>query len=132
MTTREYILNQAKSTYEKLARSSFDINRCTVDIAKFTNIEKAKILFNHLYFEEIPIEYRENILQYKNYRKIISHKNSLPPHAEIFPAEIVSDNLLVPGTHLRLTCPLFKLQSVPFLKNNAAKSSFCCLIYMRG
>lgn len=51
LTTREYILAQAKSEHEQLARSDIDIYRFIVDCEEYGEFEKAKILANHLFFE---------------------------------------------------------------------------------
>ena len=78
LTTREYILNSSKLNYEKLARSSFDIQKCTLDLSNYTLSNKSKILFNHLYFSSVPQDYIENLLSDRFYQKIISHPNYSP------------------------------------------------------
>lgn len=78
LTTREYILNQAKLNYERIATSDFDIEKCTISLNDYTKFDRAKILFNHLYFSEIPIEKKEQLLYKKNYKKIINHHNYNP------------------------------------------------------
>jgi conflict system STAND superfamily ATPase len=78
LTTREYILNQAKATYEKLATSNFDIKKCTLDLSSYTFSDKAKILFNHLYFSKLPNDHIEKITSDSNFLKIIEHPNYSP------------------------------------------------------
>jgi hypothetical protein len=78
LTTREYILNQAKSTYERLSTSDFDIQKCVIDLVNYTKMDKAQILFNHFYFSEMPREVIDQLLENKNYRKIINHPNYSP------------------------------------------------------
>ena len=41
-------------------------------------LEKAQILYNHLYFNDLPIEYLLNIKKNKNYLSIVKHKNYNP------------------------------------------------------
>jgi len=77
-TTREYILNQAKESYEKLAHSDFDLRKCVIDLSKYRKFQRAKILFNHIFFSNLPQEYKEALLADKNYLKIINHRNYNP------------------------------------------------------
>lgn len=78
MTTREYILNRAKTKYERLAQSGFDVHKCVISLADYTRFERAKILFNHVYFSGLPHAYKESLLDCKGYQKIIEHKNFNP------------------------------------------------------
>lgn len=78
MTTREYILNQAKFTYEKLARSNFDVRRCIIDLASYTEFNRAQILYNHVYFSDLPRAYHDALVKDRNYWKIIKHRNFNP------------------------------------------------------
>lgn len=78
LTTREYILNQARIVYEKIDRTNFDLETCVVDLSKYTRFIRAKILFNHIYFSDLPPEYKKELLRERNYLKIIDHKNYSP------------------------------------------------------
>lgn len=78
LTTREYILNQAKATYEKLENSVIDTHKCVLDISSYTMSNRAKIFFNHIYFSDINQKYKNAILDNKNYMKIIEHTNFNP------------------------------------------------------
>lgn len=78
LTTREYILTQAKERYEKLKNSDIDIVKCTIDMSKYSKKIKAKILYNHLFYSKLSEEYFESILSNKGYKKIIAHKNYNP------------------------------------------------------
>lgn len=78
LTTREYILNQAKETYEMLDRSNFDVNRCVISLENYTKNDRAKILYNHVYFADLPQAYREALVEKKAYNRIITHRNFNP------------------------------------------------------
>ncbi len=78
LTTREYILNQARISYEKINRANFDLETCVIDLSKYTRSIRAKILFNHIYFSDLPPEYKKELLRERNYLKIIDHKNYSP------------------------------------------------------
>ena len=78
MTTREYILNQAKSTYEKLERSGLDVNKCVIDISSYALLDRARILYNHLYFRGLPREYIAEVMRDQGYLRIVKHKSFNP------------------------------------------------------
>lgn len=78
LTTREYILNQAKETYEKLDKSHFDIKKCVIDISSYMLMDRAKILYNHLYFSSIKSDYIKSIINQESYLNIIKHKSFNP------------------------------------------------------
>jgi len=85
LTTREYILNQAKLQYDVFENECLNI-KFFIDLRKTTQFIKAKILYNHLYFSGIPQEYIDNLkLDYKEmnkvikgYEYIINHRNYNP------------------------------------------------------
>ncbi|MBX7379820.1 nSTAND3 domain-containing NTPase [Clostridium chauvoei] len=78
LTTREYILNEAKIYYEKFNNFNFDINQCSIKLSDYTEIHKANILYNHLYFSELPREIYEQLIIRKKYKEIINHSNYNP------------------------------------------------------
>lgn len=78
LTTREYILKQAQSTYEKLDSPKITLTKYVLDLGKYTRYDRAKILFNHLYFSNLPKEYIQSIFFSRGYLKIIDHKNYSP------------------------------------------------------
>jgi DNA polymerase III delta prime subunit len=78
LTTREYILNQARAIYEKLARTKFDTETCVVDLSKYNRKDKARILYNHIFFSDLPYSFKVNLLEKVRYLTIIDHKNYNP------------------------------------------------------
>lgn len=78
MTTREYILKQAFLKYETLSDSHIVYGKCIVDLEKYTAHIRAKILYNHLYYSDLPFEFIKGIIQNKNYHRIIKHENYNP------------------------------------------------------
>jgi HSP20 family molecular chaperone IbpA len=78
LTTREYILKQAKATYEKLGASEVDSEKCVISLESYSNFQKAKILANHVYFSNLSEEHKANLLADQNYSKIINHPNYNP------------------------------------------------------
>lgn len=81
-TTREYILNQAKQRFDLLDTKEFV--KCVIDLSKYTKLVKARILYNHLYFNQAPLELINEIKLQDLLIKIIEHKNYNPRIIETF------------------------------------------------
>ena len=78
LTTREYILAQAKREHEKLAVqvwTSFDL---LLSAGITTRKPRLGILANHLYFNNLPQEHIAAVVRDAGYRKIIDHHNYNP------------------------------------------------------
>lgn len=100
LTTREYILNQSKLVYEKMDRTGFNLETCVIDLSKYTRLNRAKILFNHIYFSRLPRSYQNALLSDKSYLRIIDHENynpriietltEMPRLADVKPREYVA------------------------------------------
>jgi hypothetical protein len=54
ITTREYILSQAKLKYEIFANFNSDLAKCIIDLAKYSKLIRAEILYNHLFYSNLP------------------------------------------------------------------------------
>ncbi len=78
LTTREYILQQSKNIYEKLNAVQFDSAKCIIQLEDYNRINRAHILFNHLFFSDIPKDYIFNLIKKETLLKIIDHKNYSP------------------------------------------------------
>lgn len=78
LTTREYILAQAKQKYDKLNSPSLETAKCTIDLSKYTRLIRTKILYNHLFFSNLSEKHLLNLLKDKNYQKVIDHPNYNP------------------------------------------------------
>ena len=78
LTTRDYILNQARSVLEGLSRADLDPSRCVVSLEDYTPLIRSEILYNHLYHSGIPQEHIEAVVESRAYRDIIRHRNYSP------------------------------------------------------
>jgi len=78
LTTREYILNQARLHYEKLAREKFDHRTCIIDLSKYSRRIRAQILYNHLHFSKLPRAHLEALVAKRGYVQIVDHENYNP------------------------------------------------------
>ena len=80
MNSRVSIYNEAKDRNPKLV-NSFDrkeYGTYILDLDQLSVKEKAKILYNHLYFYGIPKEHFNSIKENKQYRVIVKHNNYNP------------------------------------------------------
>ena len=81
------ILNSRVSIYNDAKNKSIRLLKCLendelkvhiIDVSELAMVEKARILYNHMYFNGIPKDYYAQIKVNKNYEKIISHRNYNP------------------------------------------------------
>lgn len=93
LTTRTIILRNALSKYEKLNRARIDLARKEIELGNYTELEKAQILYNHLFHSDLADDYREEIFKNKNYWKVISHQNYYPRLIEFFTTPINLKNV---------------------------------------
>jgi len=78
MTTREYILRNALMRYEKLATSITAAAKYVLNLFDYSKSDKARILYNHLYFSSLDQDYINELLRDKYYFQIINHPNFSP------------------------------------------------------
>ncbi len=80
MNSRITIINEAYSSSLDFANlfESYEKDNYLIDLDKMSFLEKAQILYNHLYFNDLPIEFLLNIKKNKNYLSIVKHKNYNP------------------------------------------------------
>lgn len=78
LTTREYILNQAKLVYEKLSRERFNHRTCIIDLGTYSRRIRAQILYNHLFFSEMDPAFASALIDRRGYLEIIDHENYNP------------------------------------------------------
>jgi adenylate kinase family enzyme len=78
LTSRTTILNQAENKLSKLKNSVIDLSKHEVKVEDYSKFDKALILYNHLYFNDIADDFYTKITEDKNYFKIINHKNFNP------------------------------------------------------
>lgn len=80
LNSRITILNEATQSYltfkEMMVR--YERNKYLLNLDEMSSLEKAKILYNHLYFNGVPQEYLSQIKRNRGYLRIINHKNYNP------------------------------------------------------
>ncbi len=78
LTTREHIYSQAMSRSERLRNSEIDDYRVVLRMPAYSPLQRARILYNHLYFSELPAEYRSELLRDNFYLQIVRHEKFNP------------------------------------------------------
>ena len=78
LTTREYILNQARQTDENFARENFDYRKCVISLEDYTRADRARILYNHLFFRGASRTDIQDLLEEDRVIKIVDHPNYSP------------------------------------------------------
>lgn len=80
LNSRVTIFQEAQQRQQELARSldRDDFKIFLLDINNLSDVEKAKIFYNHLSFSEIPDEYLAEIRSNQRYKSIVSHRNYSP------------------------------------------------------
>ena len=78
LTSRTTILNQGKSLIDVFSQNNLDRNEFEITIESLSEIDKAHILYNHLWHSDLPRDYIEELYAEKRYRQVISHGNFNP------------------------------------------------------
>ena len=101
LTTREYILSEARSRYERLSDIDFDPHMSIVSLNDYTRRIRARILYNHLFFSGLDRRLKSafipggkywRVIRHQNYNpRVIDHAVNLPSVADLSPDEFVSN-----------------------------------------
>ncbi|MDP9120570.1 MAG: restriction endonuclease [Acidobacteriota bacterium] len=78
LTTREYILADARRVHGAFERDAERMARCIVSLADYTRMHRARMLFNHLYFSALPETRLQKLIERRVYRRIIEHNHFSP------------------------------------------------------
>ncbi|MCF1464609.1 hypothetical protein FS827_25335 [Agrobacterium vitis] len=78
LTTREHIFSQAVATSERIRHSHLSDQKIVVEIDQYSLRQKAEILYNHIYFSDLPEEYRATLLYKEFYLEILKHPKFNP------------------------------------------------------
>ncbi len=78
LTTRAYILEEARRISEHLADDKVDMSKYILDVGIYTRRIKARILYNHLLVSGTPQQYIRSLINSGKLSDIIDHKNYNP------------------------------------------------------
>lgn len=84
LTCRTTLLNKAKIESEKIENSKIETSNYEVKIDNYRNIDKARILYNHIYFSNLSEELKSVFFKDQFYWQVIKHKNYNPRIIEFF------------------------------------------------
>lgn len=78
LTTREHVFAQALGRSERLRHAGLDDLRVMLNMPSYTTTQRARILYNHLYFSDLPDAYRDELLRGEFYMRIVKHEKFNP------------------------------------------------------
>lgn len=78
LTTREHILGQAFNVSERLRHSDLKLTRVMLKIGDYNTQQRAEILYNHIYFSDLPQDYRDVLLDDDFYLEVLRHPKFNP------------------------------------------------------
>jgi len=78
LTSRDYILKQAKLSFESIRTTDLKPYLCIINLHNYTRFNKAEILYNHLYFSELSKKHIADLLKDRQYLAVIDHPNYSP------------------------------------------------------
>ena len=78
LTTREHILNQALEQSEQINKDTVQHHKFRVRMRDYTVVQRAEILYNHLYYSDLPDSFVDEILRDDFYVEVIKHRKFNP------------------------------------------------------
>ena len=78
LTTREHIFGQAVAASERLRQAGLDADKIVLQIGDYSFGQKAQILYNHLYFSDLPDAYKDALLRSEFYLEVVRHPKFNP------------------------------------------------------
>jgi len=83
MTTRSQILQQARLISEPIAHADLRVVEFVIKIAEYGAIQRARILYNHLYFSALSREVVREYVENSSYWTVVRHENFSPRILEL-------------------------------------------------
>jgi adenylate kinase family enzyme len=78
LTSRSTILNQGKLLIDSFEHNNVQKNEYELRIQSLTELDKAQILYNHIWHSGLENEYVEQLYLKRRYRDVIAHRNFNP------------------------------------------------------
>ncbi|WP_211441445.1 nSTAND3 domain-containing NTPase [Collimonas humicola] len=78
LTTREHVLRQAFQMSERFFQSTLLAHKCVLELGDYSFAQRARILYNHLYFSSLPQVYKDVVLEDDFFLEIIKHEHFNP------------------------------------------------------
>ncbi|MBB5806425.1 hypothetical protein F4560_006193 [Saccharothrix ecbatanensis] len=83
LTTREYLYRQAVHVHEKIDSPLVRDKKFVLNLSSYNELHRAHILYNHLYYSNLPAYLVGTMLQDGRYRQVVRHKNYNPRLIEL-------------------------------------------------
>jgi len=78
LTTRDHMFQQAWGASEQLRDSGIIDHKLVIRMGDYSLHQRAEILYNHLFFSDLPLSYRDELLKDEFYFKIVKHNKFNP------------------------------------------------------
>ena len=78
LTTREHLLHQAWGASEQLRNSDLIERKVIIQMGDYNYHQRAEILYNHIFFSDLPSTYQDELLRDEFYFKIVKHEKFNP------------------------------------------------------
>jgi len=78
LTSRTNIIQRAKSLSDTFNNAKTKQNEYILSVKELSEMNKAEILYNHIWHSKLPVNYIDQLYEDKRYLKIIKHKNFNP------------------------------------------------------
>jgi adenylate kinase family enzyme len=78
LTSRSTILNQGKMLIDNFQQQNLDRNEFELKVSALSEMDRARILYSHIWHSGLDPEFVEQLYLSKRYRQIIAHKNFNP------------------------------------------------------
>jgi len=78
LTTREQMLRQAWDASEQIRNAGLMDRKVVIHMGDYSMRQRAEILYNHVFFSDLPPEYRDELLKDEFYFKIVKHDKFNP------------------------------------------------------
>jgi hypothetical protein len=84
LTCRTTILNRAKQESEAIENSKMEIARYEVEINSYSALDKARILYNHIFYSDLSKDLKSVFFRDKFYWTVIKHRHYTPRIVQFF------------------------------------------------
>lgn len=78
LTTREQMLQQAWGASEQIRNADLIDRKVVIHMGDYNLRQRAEILYNHVFFSDLPADYRDELLKGEFYFKIVKHDKFNP------------------------------------------------------
>ncbi|HYN79044.1 MAG TPA: restriction endonuclease, partial [Lamprocystis sp. (in: g-proteobacteria)] len=78
LTTREYILEDAKRMHGSFDERAHALLTCVLSLEDYSRARRAQMVFNHLYFSDLPQLRIKRFVKTKAYRFVVDHRHFNP------------------------------------------------------